>query len=92
MYTFSFQFDKHSKHTYITKLHQVQQITLSHFNGTGVSFMSDLFLFFLNFMVDLQPHMNDKGNKFNGLFIVGISNNHEMMSAHSVIVKLTMRQ
>ena len=54
--------------------------------------MSDLFLFFLNFMVDLQPHMNDKGNKFNGLFIVGISNNHEMMSAHSVIVKLTMRQ
>ena len=49
-------------------------------------------LFSLNFMVNLQSHMNDKGNKFNGLLIVGISNNHEMMTAHSVIVKLTMRQ
>ena len=43
-------------------------------------------------MVDFQSYMNDMGNKFNGLFIVGNSNNYEMMSAHSLSVKLTMRQ
>ena len=35
--------------------------------------------------------MNEKGNMFNYLFIVGVSNNHGMMSVYSLIVKLTMR-
>ena len=30
---------------------------------------------------NLLSHMNKKGNRFNGLFIMGILNNHGMMSA-----------